>query len=366
MVKKEIRKKRVGLAFSGGVDSTAAALILKAEGYEVVALTMRIPSMVIPDGKETLAVSCSRRIAETIGIEHFVVDVTVEFTRKVIEPFINDYASGLTPNPCVVCNRTMKFGLLLEEALKRECELFATGHFARKTQTKPYRILKGIDREKDQSYVLWTLDQNKLSRSVFPLGNVTKKETEAIVKNEGIFEMIHPESQDICFTGGLSHVEFLKKRIPRAFEPGPILDVHGRIIGKHQGIAFYTVGQRKGIEVDNAGPFYVIEIKPEENAIIVGKKSELKSIGFFVEGLNLISGSREKEFECTVLTRYRGYPSQATVSVQKGNRARITYRKPGTLASPGQSAVFYRGDELIGGGIIVNNIFDESDVNYSD
>lgn len=357
MVRRWRRKKRVGVALSGGVDSTAAALILKDEGYEVVGLTMRIPAVVKPDREETLAVSSSRKIAEAIGIEHLIVDVSLEFTKKVIEPFLDNYASGLTPNPCVVCNRTMKFGLLLELALKSGCEFFATGHFARKKRNRRYRILKGIDREKDQSYVLWTLNQNTLGPLIFPLGDITKKEAETIVKNEGIFEMIHPESQDICFTAGLSHVEILRERIPHAFEPGPIFDLRGRTMGKHKGIPFYTVGQRKGIAVNNVGPFYVLEIKPGENAIVVGKESECETLGFLVEGVNLISGSREKEFECMVVTRYRGCPLSATVSIYKGNRARVTYHKPGTPASPGQSAVFYRGDELIGGGIIMSNFF---------
>ncbi len=362
MARKKLgKKKKVGLAISGGVDSTAAALLLKEEGYEVLGLTMRVPTLGNLGGrKEPPILSSSRKIAEVIGIKHLVVDVSYEFKEKVIAPFINDYAQGLTPNPCIVCNRTMKFGLLFEEALKNGCEFYATGHYARKTEGVPHKILKGVDKEKDQSYVLWTLNQEILSRLIFPLGFLTKKEVNKIVESAGLTELIHPESQDICFIEGRSHVEILKKRVPDAFRHGPILDIRGRKLGKHAGIPLYTVGQRRGIGLEKTGPFYVIKIIPEENGIVVGKNGEYSVSGFYVRDVNIISGREKKEFDCLVVTRYRGNPQPASVSIYGKTSGKITYVQTGSLASPGQSAVFYRDDELIGGGVITGNIFGES------
>jgi len=344
--------RKVAVALSGGVDSAAAACILKDRGFEVLALTMRTPTL---DESESGAVAVARAVAKAIGIEHEILYIEKQFERLVIEPFLETYINGETPNPCVVCNRDVKFGLMLDEASKRGCALMATGHYARidgggKT---PYEVFCAADRDKDQTYVLWTLDQTTLSRVLFPLGRLTKAEAAAIARDAGVRDTT-PESQDICFLAGDSYSSLVAARAPDAIRPGPIVDVEGDVVGTHRGVAFYTVGQRRGLGVGGPSAMYVLEINPAENTLVVGDRRSLSTEEFRVAALNFISAAPPADrFECFVKTRYKGPSLPALVEEMEDDLLSVRYREPGPPAAPGQSAVFYLDDELLGGGVIV-------------
>ena len=346
-------ERTVAVALSGGIDSAAAAVLLKNKGFRVTALTMVLPDL----GLRTLdQVGAARAVADSLGIEHRILDVTEEFERLVIGPFLDGYLNGTTPNPCVTCNRKIKFGLLLEEASRLGCAYLATGHYAQlhAGESGLYALSRGADPSKDQSYLLWTLDQPTLARLIMPLGDMNKKESVEVVSGAGVTGTA-PESQDICFLAGYSYTHLIEERHPGALVPGPIVDTEGRRLGEHRGLAYYTVGQRRGLGLSGSRAAYVLEIRAPENTLVVGGRESLHSEGFDARDLNFISGlAGADEFTCTVKTRYRGPSLPARVTVRGTEGAQVLYEQPGPPAAPGQSAVFYQGDEVLGGGVIAS------------
>ena len=339
--------ERIAVALSGGADSAVAALFLRDAGYEVLALTM------VTRGTLGTAAEIAEAVARRLGIEFCAVDLGREFEDYVVKPFREGYQSGITPNPCVECNRRIKFGFLLERALEKGAVRMATGHFARTGRGADgmFRLYRAADRSKDQSYVLWGLDQEKLSRTVFPLGNFTKKDVLEKARKAGL-DCTAPESQDICFIKGKSYREIFKENA--ASFPGPIVDCDGNRLGTHRGLPCYTVGQRRGLGLSVPGAMYIIEIRYQDNAIVVGGRNMLYCRSFTVGGLSFISERPERALACQVKTRYRGPLLPAFLSLE-GDKALVEYPEKGPLPAPGQSAVFYRGDELLGGGIIERN-----------
>lgn len=350
----EAARPRVAVALSGGVDSAAAAALLKREGFEVLALTMRLFSP--GDGGEE-GIESAQAVARALGVEHEFVDVTAEFERLVIEPFLDAYVHGTTPNPCVTCNRFIKFGSLLDAALERGCEFLATGHYARLEGGAggPVRLFRGADPGKDQSYVLWTLGQETLGSLLFPLGRLTKDAARALAREAGDVRT-SPESQDICFLAGGSLAGLFEQRASGLVRPGPVLDTSGNIIGTHRGLPFYTVGQRRGLGLGGPKAMFVLELRGEDNALVVGSAAALACNEFRVVGLNFISGETPTgTLSCLAQTRYRGPALPATLEVLEGSSAVVRYAKPGPAAAPGQSAAFYLDGELVGGGVIARD-----------
>ncbi len=348
----ETARSPVAVALSGGVDSAAAAALLLSEGYEVHGLTMLLQREAPHCSR---AVESARRVAAELGISHEVIDLSEDFERAVISPFITAYLEGRTPNPCVVCNREIKFGLLRSRAAELGFEALATGHYARirpPSGGRPAGLMRAADAGKDQSYVLWTLKSSELSSLLFPLGGATKEDALRIASEAGVRAGLH-ESQDICFLGEENYATLIERRAPGACVPGPVLDESGRRIGTHRGVACYTIGQRRGLGIGGPEAMYVVEVRPERNELVVGSAEDLACLEFRVSDLSFVSGAEALEpVTCAVKTRYRGPSLPAVVHPQGGGRAVIRCKRAGPPAVPGQSAVFYDGEELLGGGVI--------------
>jgi len=358
-------RRRVVVAMSGGVDSSVAATLLKRAGFDVVGIMMKFwRSPELAEGKEGENRCCSveseklaRLVAKEIGIPFYVLNVEKEFKKKVVDYFLEEYKKGNTPNPCVVCNKEIKFGLLVEKALKLGAEFLATGHYA---QTKDGRLFKGEDKEKDQSYFLWQLSQKQLVHVLFPVGGYTKPEVRKMAKKFKLPTAETPESQEVCFVSGTIN-EFLKKYFqpkagaPRAqkTKPGKIVDITNKILGKHNGLWFYTIGQRRGLEILQ-GPYYVVDKNFRENVLIVSKnEKDLDKKELIVKSVNWISGKEPKwPLKIKVKIRYRTKEADATIYKLPVTGYRLQFLKPQRAITPGQSAVFYKGEELLGGGII--------------
>jgi len=348
---------KIAVALSGGADSAICALLAKKRSHKVTAYHMLIDDQdCMPERIQQV-----KNLAKAIELPLEIIDLREEFESTVISPFVEGYACGFTPNPCVFCNRKIKFGILFSKALSDGFDLFSTGHYARiDSKSGRYRLLRGKDKQKDQSYVLWSLSEEELSRLFLPLGLLTKTEVQALIRNAGLEMLVRPESQDICFLNGENYISLVKERHPEACEEGPILDLKGNIIGKHKGIAHYTIGQRKGIGLSNLGAQYVLKIDFEKNAITIGERCDYDSIGFEVDNINFIQGSPpHSRFSCQVATRYQGKLTSAVVEVKNSSRA-IVFCKHWPAAAPGQSAVFYKGDEVLGGGVITQSIPDKN------
>lgn len=342
-----------------------AAVILKQEGHEVIGVTMRVrppsDSAVEPPGSTDWHgrddVPAARRIAQRLGIPHHVMDLRDVFAERVIADFCREYGAGRTPNPCIRCNEHVKFGVLLAGSIELGADLMATGHYARIERDESadrYLLLKGVDRSKDQSYFLAMLGQAQLERIVMPLGNLTKAAVEQKAEECGLMSGPHKESQEICFIPDGDYGRFLQGYIPEAFEPGPILDGEGNVLGRHRGLPFYTIGQRKGFGMSYRKPLYVCRIDAQRNAVIVGSKDDACSNGLIASRVNWVSGIQSSDSrELQAKIRYRHREADAVVTpVPQEESIHVKFSQPQMAVTPGQAVVFYDGDVVIGGGTI--------------
>ena len=358
------RRKRVVVAMSGGVDSSIAAALLVELGYEVIGVTMQIwPEMEeeieLREGGccSVAAVEDARRVANALGIPYYVLNFRENFQEKVIDYFIREYSRGRTPNPCIACNRHVKFETLLRKAMGLGADYIATGHYARIERDPDrgrYLLKKSLDDTKDQTYALYNLTQEQLARTLMPLGDYRKTETRRLARDLGLPVADKPDSQEICFVIDNDYKRFMAEKAPEAVEPGPILDTAGHRLGTHEGIPFYTIGQRKGLGLAAGKPLYVVDIDPERNAVVVGDAGEVWSDHLLAEDLNWISiPSLEGPLEVGAKIRYTAREAPTTVTPAGGGKVRVDFVEPQRAVTPGQAVVFYRGDEVVGGGTIV-------------
>ena len=354
---------RIVVAMSGGVDSSLAAALLVEQGYEVIGIMMRLWAEVVPEGESfnrccpPEAVEQARAVAAHLGIPFYLINVERQFRRQVVDYFIEEYGRGRTPNPCVVCNRQIRFGYLLQYGSMLGATRLATGHYTRVQQAPSgqWELRRGVDRQKDQSYVLHMLGQYHLSRALFPIGYYTKDQVRSMAAERRLPTADRPESQDLCFVANGDYRGFLCRQAPSFAEPGPILDTRDRPLGEHPGLAFYTVGQRRGLGISASRPLYVLAIQPERNALIVGHTDELGRDYLVAEGVNWVSGEPPpRPIEAQVQIRYRASPVPAVVTPLPGERAEVRFSRRLRDITPGQSAVFYQGDLCLGGGPIAS------------
>ncbi len=339
---------------SGGVDSSLAAALLAEKGHRVIGLTMKLFCHQQQDRDRSCcsldSIDSARQAADLLGIPHYVIDCRRVFQEKVVDYFVSEYRKGRTPNPCVECNRHVKFGALLEKALSLGCSKLATGHYARVVRRSGRPVLaRGADEHKDQSYFLWPLNQRQLEHALFPLGGMTKMQVRDKAKTLGLAAAHRPESQEICFLSG-PYPEFLKNRFRQI--PGDIVDTEGRVLGRHRGIAHYTIGQRQGLGIALGRPAYVLKIDAEQNRVVVGENRQLFVDGCLVQGVNWILPPPLRAARFEVRIRYRHPGAAATVRLLSKNSMEIRFHEPQRAVTPGQSAVLYRGRLVAGGGII--------------
>jgi len=394
------RKKKVVVAMSGGVDSSLTACLLKEQGLEVIGLTMKL----IPDSEadaiqETLqynestpagrsrarAGCCSyletgdaRQVAQKLRIPHYVLDLTKEFEKKVINDFCSQYLKGRTPNPCIRCNQHMKFELLLNKARQLDADYIATGHYAAIeycADTKKYLLKKGRDKDKDQSYALFTMTQEQLKSTLLPLGGLTKTRVRKLAREAGLCVHDKADSQEICFVTDNDYNRFLKSRYKELIKPGEIIGLDGRVLSRHQGSCFYTIGQRRGLGIAAARPLYVVKINPEENKVVVGEKEDLLNKELTASDVNWIHmGNLKEPLKVKAKIRYNQRESAATVmpvkinsraeteeklkikkTTKKKNTAKhvkVKFHRAQSAITPGQAVVFYDKDVVLGGGWI--------------
>jgi tRNA-specific 2-thiouridylase len=344
---------RVLVAMSGGVDSSVAALLLKEEGHEVLGATLNLWSYA---GRlEPYNNCCSLEVAAVarqLGIEHRFLDYGGLFKERVVEHFVQEYLRGRTPNPCIRCNTLVRFPALLAAAEEFGCDRLATGHHARILEEDGvFYLLRGHDPEKDQSYFLYGLGQRELRKLLFPIGDYRKEEVFAIAKKAGL--LVKPrESQDLCFVPDNDYRRFLLENSRDGIHSGEIVDLEGRVVGRHEGLPFYTIGQRKGLGLATVEKLYVVGLDPENNRLIVGPKEKLYSKGLIAMEVNWPAGPPAGRVEAEVKIRYRSPLVRAWVEPLDGGRVRVEFKQPQRAVTPGQSVVFYRGERLLGGGVI--------------
>ena len=355
---------RILVAMSGGLDSTVAAVMLAEEGYEVIGVTMKTWDYENSGGSKKETGCCSldsindaRSIAVKHGIHHLILDIRDEFGDFVIDNFIEEYLAGRTPNPCVLCNTHIKWEALLKRAQQLDCEFIATGHYAQvRNENNRYVISKGLDENKDQSYVLWGLSQESLARTRFPLGGFRKTEIRQMALDRGFIEMVNKsESYEICFVPDNDYRGFLKRKVDgleQRLDGGNFITSEGKVLGKHRGYPFYTVGQRKGLEIAFGEPMFVLEIQPESNTVVLGREEELQRKGMWVRNVNMGKfASIDSPMEALTKIRYKDAGGFGTIE-QEDNRMKVVFNNHVKAIAPGQSAVFYDGNDVIGGGWI--------------
>jgi tRNA-specific 2-thiouridylase len=384
---------RIVVAMSGGVDSSVAAALLKEQGHEVIGMMLRLwsePALIEDDGVERVvqnkccsleAVDDARRVARMLDIPFYLINVEQEFKGHIVDYFYAEYLAGRTPNPCLRCNRYIRFTLLLNRALALDADYLATGHYVRvdrHPQTGKFRLRRGIDAGKDQSYVLHVLNQQQLAHACFPLGEYTKPQVRAIAAERGMSVASKAESQEICFVAQNDYRGFIDRyaqaqeeeqlagvgtpaaahsgnviQVPR---PGPIIDASGKTLGRHRGLAYYTIGQRKGLGLTSSEPLHVLKIDAEQNALVVGTAEQLLKSECTVGQMHYVSGEPPAApFTAKVRIRYKAPEQEAMVTPLEGRRAHVTFECPQRAITPGQAAVFYGGedgDEVLCGGII--------------
>jgi tRNA-specific 2-thiouridylase len=359
-----ISDSRVVVGMSGGVDSSVAAYLLKAQGYEVIGVTMKVwPQDCMSRAEDKCcgpqAVADARGVAHALGIPHYVVDEAEAFEKTVIDYFASEYQQGRTPNPCVMCNEKLKFGNLMEKATRLGAKYIATGHYAQIIEEKGRFILKrGADARKDQSYFLFSLRQEQLARSLMPIGDKTKTEIRSIAEKLGLKVYDKEESQEICFVPGNDYTDFLRSHVgAENFRKGGIYDLQGNYLGEHEGIEFYTIGQRKGLGGGSQGPRYVVDIDAKQHRVIVGNANDLLRESFTIgRCVWNFTGSVPDSFEVEVKVRHQHVSSSATVFPQANQTALVKLKEPQRAITPGQAAVCYLGDQVIGGGWIEREI----------
>ncbi len=362
-------KGRVLMAMSGGIDSSIAALLLHEQDYEVIGITMKTWDYSSSGGSKKETGCCSldsindaRMLAVSSGFPHYVLDLREEFGESIINNFVEEYLAGRTPNPCVLCNTYIKWDALLKRADQLKCDYIATGHYAKiRHENGRYILSKGVDDTKDQSYVLWGLTQESLKRTLFPLSHLTKKEVRKIAMERGFADLANKsESYEICFIPDNDYRGFLKRRVAdmdeRAGE-GDFVLTNGTVIGKHKGYPYYTIGQRKGLEIAVGEPLYVTSINSETNTVVLGSAEEVKGQKMMVKKINLIKYDRVPEnFLASTRIRHKDPGKPSTVNQTETDSVEVFFHDKVSAIAPGQSAVFYEGDDVVGGGIIEKEI----------
>ncbi len=349
---------RALVAMSGGVDSSVAAALMLDQGYDVVGVTLKQWEGV--DGAMPLAGCCTvsdaedaRRVAAQLDVPYYVLDYVEEFTEKVVDHFGEMYAAGKTPNPCIECNRRVRFSVLLERTRALDCDVLVTGHHARIRQDADgYHLVKAVDGTKDQSYVLHMLGQADLAQVRLPIGEMTKTAVREYAAGMGLRTAAKPDSQDLCFVGEGSYRDFIRSRFPEAARPGPLVTTDGTVLAEHDGMVDFTIGQRRGLGVALGEPRYVVGIDPGTATVTVGSRDELLAAGCTVDGVSFVAGVPPEDDSITVKIRYRSTPVAATLRNGGRDEWVVAFDQPQYAVAPGQAAVFYRGDEVLGGGTI--------------
>ena len=360
-------RERVVVAMSGGVDSSVAAALLVEQGHDVIGVTLNVwperkgaePADRVDACCSLAAVEDARRVADHLAIPHYTLNFRDIFAGTVIANFCSEYVRGRTPNPCIRCNAHIKFGALLAKARGLGARYIATGHHARTrydSRRGRHILQKGVDRDKDQSYVLYVMTQDQLAHTLMPVGHITKSEVRQMAAERGLPVARKPESQEICFVPEGDYGAFLQDYVPNAARPGPILDKSGNLLGHHKGIAFYTVGQRRGLGLAGREPHYVIAIDPSRNALIVGSERDLYSSDLEADDLNFISIPELKQpMKVAAKIRYRSQEAEAVASPLSGGKMAVHFHRPQRAITPGQAVVLYEGDVVVGGGTITTS-----------
>jgi len=353
-------EKKVVVAMSGGVDSSVAAALLKQQGYDVIGVMLRLWS---ETGREDSNRCCTpdslalaRRVSAKLDIPFYVIDAKDLFYSTVVQTFLDGYAQGITPNPCLICNRQIKWDFLLKHAVAHGAEYLATGHYAltRKSSDGKWQLFRSVDTSKDQSYVLHVLTQEKLARALFPVGGYPKSKVRQLAETFDLPTAQRSDSQDLCFLAGQDYRDFLKRNAPGIDHPGPIVTRTGETVGEHHGLAYYTIGQRKGLGIANSVPMYVLAKDVSVNTLVVGRQDELGSSTLLTEQVSWIAGVPPAEtFRSEIKTRYTARLAPGNVTPLEGDRASVRFDQPQRDITPGQAAVFYQGDLVLGGGLIV-------------
>lgn len=360
-----MKGKKVVVGMSGGIDSSVAALLLVEQGYEVIGATLKIWGEGEYLDGEWHARSCckiglARFAAERLKIPYYIWDVHQEFQQRVVNDFCQEYLKGRTPNPCIRCNEKIKFSLLLEKALDLDADYIATGHYARITHNlldQRYYLRKGLDLDKDQSYFLYRLTQDQLSKILFPLGDYTKTEVSGMAESMDLPVEEIRESQEVCFVTQEGYQGFLSSHVPESAAPGKFVSSSGEVLGEHKGIAFYTVGQRRGLKISAGERLYVVSINARTNEIVLGRDKDLFTGGLIATDIHMVSGEPLRETrQLQASVRYRNKPVEAVVIPIGDGRVRVLFEEPQWAVTPGQSVVFYDKDIVIGGGIIEKGI----------
>ncbi len=352
--------QRVAVAMSGGVDSSVAAALLREQGHAVFGLMLRLWSEPgqIGNGHNRCctpdAVERARQVAALLDIPFYVLDARAVFHHAVVEFFLGGYTSGVTPNPCLECNRHIRWGFLLDKALRIGATHLASGHYARvRKKGAQHQLLRGVDARKDQSYALNMLAQRQLARTLFPLGAFTKTETRSLAQRFGLPVTQRPESQDLCFLADNDYRRYVREHAPEALRPGPIVNRQGERIGEHRGLPLYTIGQRKGIGIAAPEPLYVLAAKHEANTLVVGRRAELGKNRLRAGNVNWINGEPPgSALRAGVQIRYHARPAPASITPVGADEVNVEFERPLRDITPGQAAVFYRDEICLGGGVI--------------